>query len=153
MVSVQTAGWSLKSRVKNSEITWNSINQKWQHQLHDLKENNVNIWNMSSTCLVCPPFVSVTACTQAGTTGLYKTCWLMLSQHDVIVLKPASCEVTDCLAFTVFKCPYKCSDESRSGDCYIRCCGVHASLSACCHAGGNLKYQDILKVMYFFSII
>ena len=38
-------------------------------------------------------------------TSLCKTCWLMLSQHDLTVFHKASCGITECLAFSVFSAP------------------------------------------------
>ena len=57
--------------------------------------------------LVFPPFTLMTSCTPAGmdSTSLLKTWWASLSQQDLTMFQRASCDVTESLAFSVFKCP------------------------------------------------
>lgn len=48
-------------------------------------------------------------------TSLYKTWWPLLAQSSMF--QRASCDVTECLTFSISMCPPKCSMRFRSGDC------------------------------------
>ena len=81
--------------------------------------NNLKNVHELQNILVFPPFTLMTSCTPAGmdSTSLLKTWWASLSQQDLTMFQRASCDVTESLAFSVFKCPHKCSMGLRSGDC------------------------------------
>lgn len=86
--------WYLKSR-DHLQTFSNFLHYKFDYYPNNLSKN-LNCKNLEKKNVqpfICPPFASMTSCTGAGTslTSLSKTCWSMLSQHDLTMIQWAMC--------------------------------------------------------------